>query len=401
MNHATKQRLLQALGVQQNGAIILINGSIAMQSAAVPSSVRRLAAVANSRNLSFSTAGGAGSPLRVVTIPLFRGSSRIATVVLWRPVDFVSDYERGAEEVFAAAMIVLITVATIIAGILAKRALAPIGSMASLASEIEASDLSRRLGNSPRAAELNELCATFDRMLDRLKAAFDRQRQFTADASHDLRAPLSIIRAEVDLALRVPLEESPRATLLSIRAEVEELDGLIDGMLHIARLEAEPIASSRFDLSEVSLAAIKRMVKFAAARSVQIRSDITPQYAVGNGELLERVIASLLHNAVKFAPVDGHVELILTAAGACAELSVRDDGPGFSEKALRHAFDRFWRDDAARSRGGSGLGLAIAQAAVQRFGGEIRLKNLVSGGAQVIVILPTVAQTHAAMVAIK
>lgn len=201
--------------------------------------------------------------------------------------------------------------------------------------------------------------------------------------------------------MRVPLEESPRATLLSIRAEVEELDGLIDGMLHIARLEAEPIASSRFDLSEVSLAAIKRMVKFAAARSVQIRSDITPQYAVGNGELLERVIASLLHNAVKFAPVDGHVELILTAAGACAELSVRDDGPGFSEKALRHAFDRFWRDDAARSRGGSGLGLAIAQAAVQRFGGEIRLKNLVSGGAQVIVILPTVAQTHAAMVAIK
>jgi signal transduction histidine kinase len=401
LNHATKQRLLRTLGVQQNGAIVLNNGSIAMQSAAVPASVRRVSEVSNSRNLSFSTVGGNSSPLRVVTLPLLSGGSRVATVALWRPVDFVSDYERGAEEVFAVAMIVLISVATLIAGLLAKRALAPIRSMASLASEIEASDLSRRLGDTPRAAELSDFCATFDRMLDRLKAAFDRQRQFTADASHDLRAPLSIIRAEADLALREPLESTACATLLSIRAEVDELDSLIDSMLHVARLETQPIASARFDLSEVSRAAIKRMVKFAAARSVHISSIITPQYAFGNGDLLERIIASLLHNAIKFTPANGHVELMLAAAGADAELSVRDDGPGFTDKALRHAFDRFWREDAARCRGGSGLGLAIAQAAVQRFRGEIRLENLASGGAQVTVRLPTVAQTRSTRDAIK
>jgi signal transduction histidine kinase len=401
LNHATKERLLQTLGVQQNGAIILSNGSIPMQSAAVPASVRRVSKTAISSKLSFSTAGGAGSPLRVVTMPLVRGQSRIATVALWRPVDFVSDYERDAEVVFVTAMIVLISVATLLARILAKRALSPIGSMASLASDIEASDLSRRLGDAPRAAELNEFCSAFDRMLDRLKAAFDRQRQFTADASHDLRAPLSIIRAETDLALRGPLEEIPHAALLSIRAEVDVLDRLIDGMLHIARLETQPIFSSRFDLSEVSKAAIKRMVKFAAARSVHIKSDSTPRYAVGNRELLERVIASLLHNAIKFAPANGHVELILTGSGNHAELSVRDDGPGFSEQALRHAFDRFWRDDAARSRSGSGLGLAIARAAVERFGGEIRLQNVATGGAQVIVRLPTLAQTSVAAFVIK
>jgi HAMP domain-containing protein len=172
LNHATKERLLQTLGVQQNGAIILSNGSIPMQSAAVPASVRRVSKTAISSKLSFSTAGGAGSPLRVVTMPLVRGQSRIATVALWRPVDFVSDYERDAEVVFVTAMIVLISVATLLARILAKRALSPIGSMASLASDIEASDLSRRLGDAPRAAELNEFCSAFDRMLDRLKAAF-------------------------------------------------------------------------------------------------------------------------------------------------------------------------------------------------------------------------------------
>ena len=401
LNHATKRRLLQVLGVQQNGAIILDNGAIAMQSAEVPTSVRRVSKVANSNNLSFWTVGDSGSPLRVATLPLLSGGSRVATVALWRPVDFVSDYERGAEEVFGVAMIVLISVATLIAGLLAKRALAPIRSMASLASEIEASDLSRRLGDMPRAAELSDLCATFDRMLDRLKAAFDRQRQFTADASHDLRAPLSIIRSEVDLALREPVESTARDTLLSIRAEVDELDSLIDSMLHIARLETQTITAARFDLAEASRAAIRRMVKFAATRSVHISSVITPQYVFGNRELLERVITSLLHNAIKFAPADGHVMLTLAGTGADAQLSVRDNGPGLSDKALIHAFDRFWRDDAARGRSGSGLGLAIAQAAVQRFHGEIRLGNLSSGGTQVTIKLPTVPLSRSSKVAIK
>jgi signal transduction histidine kinase len=123
-------------------------------------------------------------------------------------------------------------------------------------------------------------------------------------------------------------------------------------------------------------------------------------YVVGNRDLLERVIASLLHNAIKCAPTNGRVEFFLRYPGSFAEFSIRDDGPGFSEEALKHAFDRFWRDDAARGRGGSGLGLSIAQAAIQRFGGQITLENLTTGGAQVRVWLPCVAQSPVTGVAV-
>ena len=101
-------------------------------------------------------------------------------------------------------------------------------------------------------------------------------------------------------------------------------------MLHIARLETQPITPSRVDLSEVSLAAIARMAKFALAKSVHLKSDIMPQHAIGNGEVFERVITSLLHNAIKFAPANGHVEAH-TPQPVFAELCVRDNGPGFTE----------------------------------------------------------------------
>jgi two-component system, OmpR family, sensor kinase len=393
LTHVTKQRLLGVLGEQQNGAIVLRDGTSALQSAAIPGSVSRVGAASDSRHLSFSSVGGANSPLRVVTKPIYYRGTRIATVMLWRPIDFVNDYERGAEVAFIVAALLVISAATSIAGLLAKRALAPIKAMASLASEIEAHDLSRRLGSTARVAELSEFATTFDRMLDRLQAAFDRERQFTADASHDLRAPLSIIRAEVDLALREPQSDASQGMLLSIRAEVDELDRMIDEMLNIARAETQPLSCTRLDLSEVSSVAVKRMAKFAAARSVHIDADITSRPCVlGHRDLLERVVASLLHNAVKFAPPNGRVEFLLKNAGSFAELSLRDNGPGFSKQALEHAFDRFWRDDAARGRGGSGLGLSIAQAAIQRFGGQIILANLATGGALVTVRLPCVVQ---------
>jgi two-component system, OmpR family, sensor kinase len=390
LSHATKQRLLEVLGVQQNGAIVLSDGTIVMQSAVVPASVQRAGAMSRSNNLSFSTVG-VNSPLRTVIKPIFSGDTRIASVILWRPIDFVTDYEKGAEIAFVVVAIIVVATATWVAGLLAKRALRPLRSMAALASEIEAHDLSRRLGATARVSELSEFCATFDRTLDRLQAAFNRERQFTADASHDLRAPLSIIRAEVELALLEPLPSASEATLLSIQAEVDELDRLIDELLNIARAETQPLSSTRLDLSEVSRSAVKRMAKFAAARSVRIDANLAARpYVVGHRDLLERVIASLLHNAVKCVPTNGRVEILVNNQGAFAEFAVRDNGPGFSERALKHAFDRFWRDDAARGRGGSGLGLSIARATVQRFGGQISLENLAAGGAQVIVRLPSV-----------
>src|SRR6185295_9206855 len=111
-------------------------------------------------------------------------------------------YEDLAAIVFAAAILVILGIATFVGSAIARRSLAPLRSMVTLASEIEAHDLSQRLASTPHNDELGQLSITFNRMLSRLQAAFERQRRFTADASHDLRAPLSVIHAEVDLALR-------------------------------------------------------------------------------------------------------------------------------------------------------------------------------------------------------
>lgn len=388
LSASEKRRLLAVLGVQQNGAIVLENGTIVFQTAAIPVPVS--AATENLRTAasSYATIGNGSSSLRVVAMPVARDGSRVATVLTWRSNDFVSDYERSAEYVFGATMIVLIIVASFVGVILARRLLAPLRIIASVASEIEAHDLSKRLGHISRAADLSQLCTTFDRMLDRLQAAFGRQRQFTADASHDFRAPLAIIRAEVDLALRTDVEREHRAAFLSIRAEVEQLDTLIDAMLQAARDEPQAVQAQSIDFSQLTASAVKRMMKFAIARSVRITTNLSPKvYTRANYGELEHAIAAILHNSVKFAPPGGNVEVVLSHIDGVVRLCILDDGPGFSGAALIYGLDRFWRGDFARTRGGSGLGLAIAKTVIESCGGEIRLENAASGGAQVTVTL--------------
>jgi signal transduction histidine kinase len=387
---SAKHRLLGVLGPQQSCAIVLGDGTVALQTALIPRSIRNATKGLTSSVPRYATVGRGSSSLRVVAMPVRSAGSRVATVLVWRPNDFVSDYERSALYVFSATMIVLVIVASCIGAILARRMLAPLRLMASVASEIEAHDLSRRLGNVSPAAELNQLCTTFDRMLDRLQATFDRQQQFTADASHDFRAPLAVIWAEVDLALRTHVEEEHRAAFLSIRAEVEQLDTLIDAMLHAARDESQPVAAENIDVSQLTLIAVERMMKFAEAKSVSITRNVSSKlYIWGSYSALDRAVGAILHNSIKFARSGGNVDVVLTSVDGLVRLRIRNDGQGFSEAALAHGFDRFWRGDFARTRGGSGLGLAIAKTAIDSCGGEVRLENATGGGAQVVVTLPS------------
>ena len=250
--------------------------------------------------------------------------------------------------------------------------------------------LSRRLSNSSWDEELRKFAATFDRMLDRLQSAFHRQRQFTADASHDLRGPLAVIRAEVDLALARSRDgETDEAAFRSIRDEVMEFDRLLEGLLLAARADAGPLKSTAIDLADLAARATGRLQPFAISRHVHISNDIkTAPVIVGDAEILERVLISLLHNGIKFSPPDGTVSLCVLDSTKTVSLIVRDEGPGFSNEALKNAFERFWRDDAARGRSGTGLGLAIAKTAVERVGGSILIRNVRSGGAEIETVFP-------------
>ena len=389
VDSATVHRLIHELGIQQNGAILSRGGAIAMESVNVPAGVARVAQRATGADITYATVPGEGG-LRVAALPMPGGSGGPATLVLWRPLDVISDYERIAVTIFVVTGLIIIGAALIAGSVIVTRGLQPLRTMAAVASELEAHDLSGRLSNNEWDDELRNFAATFDRMLDRLQSAFHRQRQFTADASHDLRAPLAVIRAEVDLALaRARSGETDDASFRSIRDEVIEFDRLLEALLLAARADAGPVKSKPVDLADLAARATGRLEPFAVSRSVRIANEITRAPAIiGDADILERVLISLLHNGIKFSPPNGRVSLCVLDSTRTVSLFVRDEGPGFSDEALKYAFDRFWKDDAARGRSGTGLGLAIAKSAVERVGGSILIRNTQAGGAEIETVFP-------------
>jgi signal transduction histidine kinase len=258
--------------------------------------------------------------------------------------------------------------------------------------DIAASDLHARLGRQLHDDEVGRLAATFDRMLDRLQAAFERQRRFTADASHDLRAPLATLRAEVDLALRRERSTAEyRAALAAIAEDADQLDRLIDALLAAARSEGAALDLRPLDIGAIAQAAVEQMSAFARAKGIAIETRLEAAVEInGDADLLGRAVLATLHNAVKYTPPARAVHVTVHRFPEHVELRVRDEGPGFSAGALLHAFDRFWRGDAARGRStGSGLGLAIASEIVQRCSGTIAIENAAGGGGEVIMHFPT------------
>ncbi len=385
---AIVRRLLGKLGIQQNGAIIQSGGTIALQSGIVPSGVLRLLRTRPAGALAFATVPGEGG-LRVADMRL-AGTRPPAALVVWRPLEVITDYERIALVTLSTTSLVILFAAFVAGSVVVERGLQPLREMTVVASEIEAHDLTRRLGDGRWDAELRLFARTFDRMLDRLEAGFQRQRQFTADASHDLRAPLSVMRAEVDLALARRRQETlDRLSFESLRDEVLELDRLLEALLSSARADAEPMATKEIDLVELAARASVRLEPFALSRDVRVVNRVRAAPLVrGDADVLERVLISLLHNGIKFSPAHGTVFLCVEASLDTVSLFVRDEGLGFSDEALASACERFWKADSARGRSGTGLGLAIAKSAVEKAGGSIAIRNAPDGGAEVETTFP-------------
>jgi signal transduction histidine kinase len=388
LSPSVQRRLLAVFGVQQNGALIADDGAVLMQSADVPEVVLAEARKNGGTTPQFFTAVK-GTSIRGIAETLRLSNGRSVIALLWRPLDVVGDYESIAAITFGLSGFAVLAITSLMMQRIMRRGLQPLRSIATVASEIEAHDLSRRVAGSAWDVELQELAATFDRMLDRLESAFRRQRQFTADASHELRAPLAVIRAEIDLALRGSRDrEADHDAFASIREEVQALEGLIDALLVAARADGGTVRLQRVDLCDVWTRIAQRVRPFASAHDVTINGVVSTDTIVADPDILGSVLLSLLHNAVKFSPPGGTVRIQAKPVGRTVTLTILDDGKGFSATALDRAFDRFWRDDPARGRDGAGLGLAIAKAAMERMGGSISIANAAPQGALVTLMLP-------------
>lgn len=377
----------RTLGAHANGALFDAAGRLALSTVVdLPDEIRALATpgAAVARDVIID-----GARARAVTAPVARGARRFGTVVLWRPIGDVADVDRRAALGFAIA-IPLLALAALAAGrALARRALQPLRALAALIAEIEASDLGRRIGRMGDD-ELGVLCATFDRMLARLEDAFLRQRRFAGDVAHELRAPLAVVLAEIDVTRRKPGNPVEyERTLDAVRDETLGLDRLASDLLASYRDDA-PRALAIFPLRDAVVDAVATIAPLAGAHRITLDVRAESEVAiVADRAELTRALVAILDNARKYGG-DEHavVVAVVDATGSDARVTIRDAGPGFSQPALARATERFWRDASTHGRDGSGLGLALAHAIVEAAGGTLALANAGDGGAVVTLTFP-------------
>ncbi|HEX6553263.1 MAG TPA: HAMP domain-containing sensor histidine kinase [Ktedonobacteraceae bacterium] len=299
---------------------------------------------------------------------------------------------------------------------LAGRTLRPVQTITRTAQEISETDLHRRL-NLKQRDELGELGGTFDGMLARLEAAFERQRQFTADASHELRTPLTIVDLEAGRALSHELTpQENRQIMTVIQQENRHMARLVNDLLMLARADGgqSKLRHETVDLSEVVVDTVERLAPQAQQSGMSIKMAPLPELTMrGDRIYLMQLLTNIVENALKYsAGVGTRVEIDLVqqykVGEGWARLRVRDDGPGIDQEHLPHLFERFYRVDQSRTRSqglthevgdrdagcangcpaGSGLGLAIAQWIAQEHGGEIRVQSQPGRGSIFEIWLP-------------
>jgi heavy metal sensor kinase len=276
---------------------------------------------------------------------------------------------------------------------LAGRALSPIDRMATAAEQITGSDLSGRMG--PQGSEeLGRLAGAFDRMLERLDKAFQRERRFVADVSHELRTPLTALRGRIEVTLTRP-RSGPEyeETLESLAAEVARLTRLSEDLLLLARFDrgAPVVRPEPVDLSALLASVAAQLRPLAEGRGQALVEDVAPGLALqADPDQLIRLFFNLVDNASKFTADGGRIALAARQDGDSIAVAVSDDGAGIGPEHLDGIFDRFYRAEQSRARstGGHGLGLAIAQEIAHAHGGSVAVSSVPGEGSTFTVTLP-------------
>ena len=279
--------------------------------------------------------------------------------------------------------------------LVATRSLAPLSAMAQQARRITSESLSKRLPNPNPNDELGRLASVFNETLTRLEASFAELQRFTADASHELRSPLTALRAVGEVALRDGHDPAMlRETIGSMLEEAERLTDLVDALLTLARMDA---TKSSATLEEVNIATlleeIRDQFEVLAAEKGQTLA-VTSDHNVSvhaDRTLLRLALVNLVHNAIRHSPSSSKISLAAARRPHGIEISVSDTGPGIAPEYQEKIFEPFFRLDKARSRsggGGVGLGLAIARRAVERTGGRIIVESKSNRGSVFRIALP-------------
>lgn len=335
------------------------------------------------------------APLRLVTLPVIRNMRFTGELVqVGAPLDAIHETLRGINIQLWTILPCGLLLSIVAGYFVTRRALKPVVEMQRAAAKISIEDLTRRIKVPGATDELRDLAITFNRMLDGLQESVKRLRRFTGDVSHEMRTPLSVIRAESQLALRRDRSgEEYRQAISKIENESKKLASIIEDLLLLARAESQAIEVtwSNFDLEpffdeiqeSLKQEFASRGVKLAIENQVSHKVSASPSY-------LAMILDNLLINAAKHSKPGQEVTISAWELDGRLQFQVTDRGEGIAECDLPHIFETFYRADTARNRsaGGVGIGLSLAVALVKLHGGLIKVDSKEGFGTSFLVAIP-------------
>jgi two-component system, OmpR family, sensor histidine kinase MprB len=380
------------------------------KSPALPVDARTRALAAGHGESFFRTAIVSGTDLRILAERIAPGR----VVQFAQPLTEVDELLSHLRLILAGLALGGILLAALLGQLVARAAVAPVRRLTRAAEHVaETQDLSGRIAPTG-SDEIGRLAVSFNAMLDALEAsmgALDEsvhaQRQLVADASHELRTPVTSLRTNIEILQHAPdMSESERDLLLSdVVGQIEELTLLMNDLIDLARGEEQNLDTEDVRLDAVVREAVERARRNSPTTPVHV--SLQPVLLSGVAPRLQRAVVNLIDNAIKYSPEGEPVEVCLRGAGSGsgaasgslgssvgAELTVRDHGPGISTEDLPHVFDRFYRGAEARGRPGSGLGLAIVRQVVVQHGGTVTAEPAAGGGTLMRVDLPGAESLH-------
>jgi signal transduction histidine kinase len=326
---------------------------------------------------------------RMVTAAVSDGNTLQIAVSLADDQDLLNDYRR----VFALVVVGMLAFGLGLSWILTGRIVRGVRQVTEAAARIRRTDLSARVPVGDRGREIEELSLAFNDMLDRIDHLVTEMREVTDSVAHDLRRPLTAIRGTLEHAVTSATSQAEFREAAGVAIEeCDRLVGMIDGLLEIAEAEAG-LANRRLENLEFgSLVqdACELFLPVAEDKGVILKLDLadTERQVSGDRRALQRAVANVLDNAIKYTPDGGRVTVGLRYPGRMAELTVRDTGCGIDAADRPHVFERFFRADRSRSTPGNGLGLAFARAVCRSHGGTVELESTAGQGTEVRLRLP-------------
>jgi heavy metal sensor kinase len=338
------------------------------------------------------------TPIRLYTAPFVLEQQGAGVIQVAENYRHVQEVQRLLISLLVLGIPFILLAASGGGWFLANSALAPIDRITRTAGQISAQDLHQRLNLKLPNDEVGRLATTFDTMLARLENAFEQQKRFIADASHEMRTPLTILKGDVEVALNRPRSAKEyQETLKMVNQTTDRLNALTEELFLLARADNNqyPLQLEPINLPQLLTHEVSSLLPHALKKQVTLHLDTPDELSLpGDPAKLARLFRNLIENAIKYAQANDAVTITVTSVNSQARITIADTGPGIPSEHLAHIFERFYRIDKARSRqtaevgSGAGLGLSIAQWLAQAHGGRIEVTSEVGQGTTFTVWLP-------------